>query len=165
MDHYVWEYRPASHKELLCIWNKNVAAHPGDERWLNWRDLSICNHENGMQKTFCVFKNGDPVGEGTLLFSPDCKQIAGRSDLADNSTIANINGLRIAKAYEAQGHISRLMRAMEIYARSLGYSALSIGVEAQETRNLAIYLHLGYSAFIRHDIEDCTLVLYYKKSL
>lgn len=33
---------------------------------------------------------------------------------------------------------------MEEYAGSLGYNRLTIGVEARETRNLAIYLHWGF---------------------
>ena len=165
MEHCVWEYRRAEVGELERIWDKNIAAHPGDDRWRHWRDLALRNHKSGRLQTFCVFRNGEPVGEGTLMFSPECEQIGGRTDLADNKTIANINGLRIERAYEGQGHISRLFRVMENHAQAMGFGSLSVGVEARETRNLSIYLHLGYRGFIRHDAEDGVLVLYYRKIL
>ena len=57
----------------------------------------------------------------------------------------------------------------EEYARKLGYTYMSIGSEARESRNLAIYLHFGYTKFIMSEIddeeEDSPLVLYYKKEL
>lgn len=54
---------------------------------------------------------------------------------------------------------------MEDYAREHGYSRITIGVEAAETRNLAIYLHWGYDRLVHYAIEDGELVLYYQKSL
>ena len=61
--------------------------------------------------------------------------------------IANINALRIQKRYEGQGHISKLMQEMEQFAIRNHLSRLTIGVEAKETRTLAIYLHLGFTKF------------------
>lgn len=57
------------------------------------------------------------------------------------------------------------MREIENYAVQCGYSHLTIGVEASETRNLAIYLHWGYTEFVRSEIEEDVLVLYYRKTL
>lgn len=85
--------------------------------------------------------------------------------MADNRHTANINALRIRKRYEGQGHISALVRLMEEYAGSLGYNRLTIGVEARETRNLAIYLHWGFTELVRTKQEDGELVLYYAKNL
>ena len=76
-----------------------------------------------------------------------------------------MNALRIQKAYEGQGHISKLMKVMEEYARNLGYQKISIGVEANQTRNLAIYLHFWYQELIHVENEDGELVLYYAKTL
>jgi GNAT superfamily N-acetyltransferase len=79
--------------------------------------------------------------------------------------VGNVNALRIQKAYEGQGYISALMREMEAYARQSGYTSVTIGVEAKETRNLAIYLHWGYTRFICSEMDDGELVLYYAKDL
>jgi GNAT superfamily N-acetyltransferase len=80
-----------------------------------------------------------------------------------------INGLRMDKQYEGKGHMSKLVKAMEKYAKDHGYKTAIIGVEPKETRNLAIYLHWGYDTFVNLTISDIKeeegLVLYYSKSL
>ena len=123
------------------------------------------DNASGAAVTFVVTDNGDPVGEGTLLLSPDCRAIRGRTCLCNGTSTANINALRIRTEYEGQGHISGLMREMEAYAKSIGTSRLTIGVEAAESRNLGIYLHWGFDRFLMHEIEDDTLVLYYGKDI
>ena len=105
------------------------------------------------------------MGEGTLLLSPSCRAIRGRTCLCDGTTTANINALRIQENFEGQGHISALMKEMEGYAKSIGITRLTIGVEAAEARNLGIYLHWGFDQFIMHALEDGELVLYYGKEL
>lgn len=159
------EYRKATLKDLEHLWNANIAENPDDPRWASWKQEYISHNRTGKGYTFAVVINNEPVGEGTLLFSPDCSAISGRTDLADNGTVANINALRIRKLHEGQGHISALVRLMESYAAEHGITRLTIGVEAKETRNLAIYLHWGYTDFVTHAVEDGELVLYYAKNL
>lgn len=159
------EYRLASLDDLECLWNRNIAESPGDQRWPKWKKEYIANHLAGNSATFTVVIDGEAVGEGTLLFSPACSAVAGRRALADGKTTANVNALRIRKAFEGQGHISALMRLMERHAAVLGYQRLTIGVEAKEARNLAIYLHWGYQEFVFSSQEDNELVLYYAKDL
>ena len=155
----------ASPEELERIWEKDVAVNGGDERWLRWREEYIRYNRLGMAVTFVVTADGDPVGQGTLILSPDCKAVSGRPLLCDGITTGNVNALRIEKAHEGQGHISRLVKMMEAYAKEHGYERLTIGVEAQETRNLAIYLHWGYQEFVMSEMDDDVLVLYYAKNL
>ena len=159
------EYRKAAHQDLEYLWNTNIAENPDDPRWVSWKEEYISHNQTGKGNTFAVVIEGEPVGEGTLLFSPDCSAIAGRADLADGTVTANINALRIRKEYEGQGHISALVRLMESYAAEHSITRLTIGVEAKETRNTAIYLHWGYTEFVTHAIEDGELVLYYAKNL
>ena len=45
------------------------------------------------------------------------------------------------------------------------FKKLTIGCEAVETRNLAIYLHFGYTKFLTSIIEDDELILYFEKSI
>ena len=123
------------------------------------------DNATGRSLTFVVTNENDPIGEGTIIFSPTCDAINNRLLLSDNALIANINALRIQKSYEGQGHISKLVKEMERFAKQKGYSFLSIGVEAKETRNLGIYLHWGYNEFVLSEIEDNELVLYYRKKL
>lgn len=160
-----FEYRRASIYDLERIWEKNIRDNPGDNRWTGWKNEFIENNQKKLARTFIVLCDGHPIGEGTLLLSPKCSAIRGRTQLANNANVANVNALRIQKAYEGKGHIAHLMRVMETDAMAMGYTHLTIGVEAQETRNLAIYLHWGYDKFILSEVEDGALVLYYQKRL
>lgn len=161
----LFEYRKAALGDLQAIWDMNIAENPGDPRWPLWKEEYISYHQNGRATTYVVLCDGKPVGEGTLIFSPQCKAIRGRTMLADHERTANINALRIRKEHEGKGHISSLVRLMEKEAREQGYTRLTIGVEARKTRNLAIYLHWGYREYVLAEKEDGELILYYAKVL
>ena len=140
--------RKATREDLEALWNRNIAENPGEECWLRWKRQFIADNESGAAATFAVIADGQPVGEGTLLFSPECRAIRGRLQLADGKNTANINALRIRKEYEGRGYVSALVKEMERYAASQGYTRITIGAEAAESRNLAIYLHWGYDRFL-----------------
>ncbi len=158
-------YRLATPQELEIIWNKNITENPEDARWVLWKEEYIRYNKTGMAQTYVVVCDGEPVGECTLILSPECNAVRGRTELANGMTIANINALRIAKEYERQGHISKLMASVEDAAKVQNIQALTIGVEAKETRNLAIYLHWGYDGFVMSETEDEELILYYRKEI
>ena len=159
----------ATPKLLAERWERNVADNPDDSRWLDWRDQYIAYNQSGMARSYLVLADGIPVGEGTLIFSPACSAVGGRLRLADQSeagiSCANINALRIEKPWEGMGAVSRMVRLMESDAREMGITTLTIGVEAAQTRNLAIYLHWGYTRFLFTETEEGELVLYLAKDL
>ena len=159
------DYRKAMPEDLTHLWDKNIADNPEDARWVTWKKEYIEYNARGMAATFAVLADGDPVGEGTLLFSPACGAVDGREALADGRTVANVNALRIQKAYEGKGYISALVRLMERYAAEQGYTRLTIGVEECESRNRAIYQHMGYTIPLFTEVEDGATVLYYAKDL
>ncbi len=156
---------PATMDDLECIWGKNIRQNPEDPRWIRWRDEYIGYNRNGQVLTYVVVCDGEPVGEGTLLFVPECEAIAGRTVLADGATVANINALRIEKAHEGQGHISAMVRLMEAEAARRGYQRLTIGVEEKEKRNQAIYRHWGYERLVLTEVEDGETVFYLEKEI
>ncbi len=160
-----YEYTDATRSLLERIWDKNIRSNSEDARWVRWREEALAYNAAGKSKTFLVLYRGDPVGEGTLIFAEDCSAIRGRRMLADGKETANINALRIEKAHEGKGHISKLVRLMEQYAVGRGYKKLTVGVEAKETRNLAIYLHWKYDELVHAETEDGSLVLYYAKNM
>lgn len=159
------KYRLAAKEELDTIWDYNILQNNGDKRWVYWKKEYIEYNLTKKALTFLALDNDVPVGEGTLILSPECKAVAGRLSLCDGKTIANVNALRIQKDYEAKGYISRLMKKIEAYADSRNIVALTIGVDAKETRNLAIYLHWGFTEFLFSEQEDGELVLYFLKKL
>lgn len=158
-------YKKANLEDLERSWNKEISENPNDSRYVQWKKQFISDNVCGAAATFMVIADGEPVGQGTLLFSPHTRAIRGRTCLCDGRKTANVNALRIEKEFEGQGHISILMQKMEQYAKSLGITRLTIGVEAAETRNLGIYLHWGYDQFVMHEMEDQELVLYYGKEI
>ena len=158
-------YRLATPQDLESIWNKNIAENAEDARWVHWKEEYIRYNRTGMAHTYVVVCDEEPVGECTLILSPDCNAVRGRLELADGEKVANINALRIAGNYEGQGHISKLMAYVEEAAKAQNIKALTIGVEAKETRNLGIYLHWGYDCFVMSETEDEELVLYYRKEI
>ena len=165
MDNITFKYVPATEEKLIEIWDRTIASNPGDERWVQWKQDAIENNASGKSLTFLVLADDLPVGEGTLLFSEDCGAVEHLRGVVTDGKVTNINGLRIEKAFEGQGHISKLVRVMEKYAKDHGYERITIGVDAKEARNLAIYLHWGYTEFITHEIEEDQPVLYYGKPL
>ena len=158
-------YRKATETDLERIWDVNIRNNPYDSRWVRWKEQFIGYNRSGAAVTFVIVDDEDPIGEVTLILSPECKAVKGRPMLADGERIANINALRIKKAYEGLGHVSALMRVLEDYAKENGITRLTIGVEACEARNLAIYLHWGYTELVHHETDDGELVLYYAKNI
>lgn len=158
-------YRKADFRDLEKIWDKNIREHKSDKRWIKWKNEMIKNNLDSKAATFVIICDDEPIGEGTLLLSPKCEAIRDRKKLCDGKETANLNALRIQKDYENKGHISKLVKEIEKYALLSGYSYLTIGVEAKETRSLAIYLHWGYNEFIMSAKEAGELVLYFREKL
>ena len=161
----MFSYRISDKSTLKQIWDKNIARHPGDVRWVNWRDEYKEYNKSGMALTFLVMKGDEPVGEGTLVYDPACRCTAGNTLLADSCTTVYLNALRIEKRYEGGGHISAMVKMMENYARGKGYEYITIGVDDSNERNKAIYTHWGYTETVFTETEDGELVLYWRKKL
>ena len=158
-------YRIATLTDLDNIWNKDINRNLGDDRWVRWKEQYINYNKTGMATTFVVLNETEPIGQITLLMSPECGAVKDRPYLCDGKTSANMNAFRIDKNFEGQGHISKLVKLAEVYAKEKGFSKLTIGCEAVETRNLAIYLHFGYTKFITSIVEDDELILYFEKEI
>lgn len=161
----MFTYRIATVKDLDKIWDKDISDNNGDERYIRWKEQYIEYNKSCKGTTFVVVNNDEPIGQITILFSPECSAVRGKPMLCNGTNIANMNAFRIEKKYEGQGHISKLVKMAEIYAKEKGVSYLTIGCEAKESRNLAIYLHFGYTEFITSMVEDNELILYYGKRI
>lgn len=159
------EYRQATLEDLEKIWNKDIANNAGEDCWARWKQQYIDYNKTGKATTFVVVDNNEPIGQITVLFSPECSAVKNREMLCDGKSIANMNAFRIDKEYEGKGHISKLVKMAEQYAKEKGITFLTIGSEAKESRNLGIYLHFGYTKFITSFIEDNELVLFYGKNI
>ena len=161
----MFNYRIATPQNLEQIWNYNIEINVGEVRWVNWKQSAIDDNASGKSKTFVVLEDNKPIGEMTLT-QDQAHALVGK--VPHEKDVGYLYALRIMKEYEGQGHISKLFRMVQKYAKSIGMKSLIIGCEAKETRNLAIYLHWGFNEFIESEIdndEDNALVLYYKKQI
>ena len=162
-------YRLATLDDLNNVWDKDINRNPDDERWKRWKKEYIDYNSNGEAKTFVAVDEGNVIAQITVVFKPNVKAVRGKEKLCDGKNIANMNAFRCDKEYEGQGHISKLVKLGEEYAKSIGYTYMTIGSEARETRNLSIYFHFGYKEFLFSELddseEDSPLVLYYGKEL
>jgi len=104
-----YEYRAATIDDLNSIWDKNITDNMGDNRWVNWKSEAIKNNCEGKSKTFVIIHDNKPIGEGTLLFSPECGAINSRTELADGQKIVNINALRMIKPMKGEGAYQNLL--------------------------------------------------------
>ena len=157
-------YRKANLEDLDVLWDKEIEQNPDDPRYIRWKGSFLERNRSGRGATFLVFDGESAVGQVTLERFADGYS-GNREPLADGITTAYVNSLRIDQAYEGKGYVSQLMYHMENWAKEQGFSRLTVGVEAAESRNLAIYLHWGYTNFIMAE-EDCgELVLFYAKEL
>lgn len=163
----MFKYRIATQTDLEKLWNYDINRHEGKEReqWAKWKQQYLKYNATKKAITFAVIDENQPIGQITLLLSPECSAVKNLPLLCDGNTIANMNAFRIKKEYEGQGHISKLVKMAEKFAKVNGIKYLTIGSEAKESRNLAIYLHFGYTKFVQSIIEDGELILFYGKKL
>ena len=161
----MFTYKKASPSNLETIWNDDICCHPDDQRWEKWKKEYIAYNQEGKATTFVVLDEKKPIGQLTIIFSPECGAVFNRPLLCDGKHIANMNAFRIKKAYEGQGHISKLLKLAEEYAKKKKIKTLTIGVEAKETRNISIYFHFGYTNFVSSMVEDGEVILYYSKNI
>ena len=154
------EYRVITDREFELLWDRNMAEDPDEPMWPVWRQRFRQRIDRGQAITFGVILDGDPVGEGTLELD------TGKDPrLCNGKDTAYLSALRIRREFEGQGHISRLVKVIEAHAKRLGFSQMTVGVEAAQERNLAIYRHWGYEKLVMSQPDGEELVLYYGKSI
>ncbi len=158
-------YRKANLKDLNTIWDKDIKENKDDKRYIKWKESFINSNKNGDIVTFVVLNDGDPIGQCTIVLNVNNIKFKCKNFLCDGKEKAYLSTIRIEKQFEGQGHISKLVKTVEDFARKKGFYYLTIGVEAKESRNLAIYLHFDYTNFITSELDDDTLILFYQKSL
>lgn len=161
----MFNYRIATADDLERLWDYDINSNRGEEQWKKWKMQYLDYNKSGDATTFVVLDKNEPIGQITILFSPNCSAVKDRPMLCNGNDIANMNAFRIRKEYEGQGHISKLVKMAEKYAKERGIKHLTIGSEAKESRNLAIYLHFGYTKFVTSFVEEGELILFYEKDI
>lgn len=158
----------ASIGEMNTKWDYEI-AHSGKDRgnWIIWKKQNIGNRKRGYIIPYYGILDGRIICEATAMINP--KVVQNSVGLVDGNTVY-LSAFRTIDGFRGKGYFSKLFRFMIDDLRQKGYTKATLGVEADDKKNKAIYAHYGFSEYIKFDKEyypDGTVidVEYYGKML
>ena len=172
MDNFIC--RVANREELLKRWDYLIEIHPGNNKWVKFRENALKHYDEKSTISYLGFLNDEIICEATAYikesaFIGDISEPSGL--LSDN--MAYLAAFRTNKEFEGKGYFSKLYNFVENDLKQKGYTELSLGVGPEEVRNMEIYFHLGFRNYIKTVIEFETteddsskkeeVILFYKK--
>lgn len=168
MDNFICKV--ASRKELLKRWDYLVEIHPGNNKWIEFKENALKHFDENNTISYLGFLNNEIICEITAYIknSAFIGDISEPSGLLSDS-MAYLAAFRTNKEYEGKGYFSKLYRFVENDLKERGYTELSLGVGPKAVRNIEIYFHLGFREYIKtlieqeQDQED--VILFYKKKI
>lgn len=167
----------ANRNELIHRWEYLIKIHPGDRRWVGFRESALRNYDEKSTIPYLGFLNGEIICEATAYV----RDSAFLGDIHDPSgllsdTMSYLAAFRTNEEYEGQGYFRKLYDFIESDLKQRGYTELSVGVGPDSVRNIQIYFHLGFTDYIKTvieyepspdnpsiQVED--VVLFYKKKI
>jgi hypothetical protein len=120
-------------------------------------------HASGMV-TFCLLGSGARI-EDKVVFDPDRSKRRVLYDEICSLFPEHVVYIGGSSSFDFAPKRYNKYDSIMKYAREHGYSQITIGVEAIETRNLGIYLHWDYNRFVMSEGEGEELTLYYAKNI
>ncbi|MBE5806561.1 MAG: GNAT family N-acetyltransferase [Clostridiales bacterium] len=168
MENYICKI--ATRDELLKRWEYLIKIHSGNSKWLEYKERILKNFDEGSIIPYLGFIEDECICEATAYIdnSAFIGDISNPSGLL-NKNMSYLSAFRTNKEYEGKGYFSKLFNFAENDLKERGYTALSVGVEPKEVRNLEIYFHLGFKEFIKANIEhnqfNDEIILFYKKNI
>ena len=168
MDNY--KCKIASREELLKRWDYLVEIHPGNSKWVEYKENALKHFDEGSTISYLGFLGDEIICEASAYI----KDSAFIGDINDPSGLlsdemAYLAAFRTNKEYEGKGYFSKLYRFIENDLKNRGYTKLSLGVGPEDVRDIEIYFHLGFRDYIKTEIqyesskED--VILFYKKEI
>ena len=132
--------RKAAGEEMLKLW-----GYP-DESLASPTAKFFCrNIASGNAVFWTLDHDGDLIGELYVFYNLDDK------DFADGESRAYLCAFRVKEGYRGQGLGRRLMNAALAELKESGFRSATIGVEADESKNIQLYRLLGFN----RKIKDC----------
>ena len=172
MDNFIC--RVANREELLKRWDYLIEIHPGNNKWVKFRENALKHYDEKSTISYLGFLNDEIICEATAYI----KESAFIGDISEPSGLLSENMVYLAafrtnKEFEGKGYFSKLYNFIENDLKQKGYTELSLGVGPEEVRNMEIYFHLGFRNYIKTVIEFETteddsskkeeVILFYKK--
>lgn len=172
MDNFIC--RVANREELLKRWDYLIENHPGNNKWIKFKENALKHYDEKSTISYLGFLNDEIICEATAYI----KESAFIGDISEPSGLLSENMVYLAafrtnKEFEGKGYFSKLYNFIESDLKQKGYTELSLGVGPEEVRNMEIYFHLGFRNYIKTVIEFETteddsskkeeVILFYKK--
>ncbi len=157
--------------ELIANWDREIseAVEAGDslENWQTWKNRSVENFRKHRIIPYFGILNGNVITQAVAHIDP--KNVQNSECLVDETT-AYLSAFRTVEAYQDQGYFSRLFHFMISDLKERGYLDVTLGVEPEEEKNLAIYTHYGFTEKIKSSREtfpdgSVISVDYFRKNL
>lgn len=140
----------ADEQLLIRKWDKEIAKHNGAYNWISFKESSLKNKDKRI--AYMGILGDDIITEATAVISEEDPDIQNKDGLVGIGR-AYLCAFRTDKEYEGQGYFSKLYKYMEQDLKNRGFTALTLGVEPCEVRNMMIYFNWGYTNFIKSDYE------------
>ena len=168
MDNFICKV--ANRDELLKRWEYLIDIHPGNNKWIEYKENALKHFDENSTISYLGFINNDIICEATAYVKDSAfiGDISEPSDLLSNN-MAYLAAFRTNKEYEGKGYFSKLYNFVENDLKERGYTELSLGVGPENIRNNEIYSHLGFTDYIKRVVEyedgEEDLIDFYKKKI
>lgn len=177
MDKENYICKVANRDELLKRWDYLIEIHPGNNKWVEFKENALKHYDEKSTISYLGFLNDEIICEITAYI----KDSAFIGDISDSSGLLNdsmayLAAFRTNKEFEGKGYFSKLYNFVENDLKEKGYTELSLGVGPEAVRNMEIYFHLGFRDYIKTLIEheqsqenslkrEDEVILFYKKKI
>ncbi len=143
----------ATRDEIIKRWDDLISRHPGDDSWKGYKKHTLEYFDNKTMIQYFGFLNDKIICEFCAHIDKDCTYIKDARDLITED-MAYLNAFRCDKEYEGKGYFSKLYNFMITDLKNRGFKKASLGVEPCEIRNIQIYFHLGFTNYVKTDIDE-----------
>ena len=141
------QVRIATIEEIKNWWDQKIKNKPDDPAYPIWKKDFVDGNKKENRKTFFAFDdNNNYIGQGTLYLKGKDKDLTGKGK-------AEIIKFEVNREHRGKGVCSAIYKKIVEYAKEIGITTLTIGVEPKETGNIQIYFHWGFTNYIKYTIE------------
>ena len=127
----------ANRDELLKRWDYLIEIHPGNNKWVEFKENALKHFDEKSTISYLGFLNDKIICEITAYI----KDSAFIGDISDSSGLLNdsmayLAAFRTNKEFEGKGYFSKLYNFVENDLKEKGYTELSLGVGPEAVRNM-----------------------------
>ena len=157
----------ASLDELNRKWDFEIQQHPGAHNWVIWKEDAVRSFSIGLSIPYYGILNDRIICEATAVLRPEAVQNS--EGMMEGQTVY-LCAFRTVDQFRGKGFFSKLITFLQDDLKQKGYTKAVLGVEPQETDNVQMYQHWGFTEYIKSATEqypDGTIidVDYYGKQL